>query len=113
MTQVSSDVTLSRQLMRTAVARLTLTFDELSAHPRVSEELTQAIEALQFDDMVAQLLDGVLAKLEAVRQTCLAAADAADHGDPRIEMLREIAQSLIDRDQVSANSAITGSIELF
>ena len=110
MSQVASDVTLSRKLMRTAVARLTVTFDEVSAH---AGDLGPAIEALQFDDVVAQLLEGVLAKLEAVRQTCLAAAAAADPGDPRIEMLRELAQSLIDRDQVSQGATDSGSVELF
>lgn len=110
-TSVAADVAQSRELVHDAVGRLGVTFDELAEHPRVREALTVAIEALQFEDLVTQLLEGVLGKLEAMRQTCMAAA--ADPGDPRIAVLREMAQALLDRDHVAAQATTPGEIELF
>lgn len=108
---LARDVTQSRQIVRDAAGRLGHTFDALAAHEAVAAHLEPVMEALQFEDLVAQLLDGVLTKLDVVSRLCDALA--RDPSDPAVAELRNIADGLNEQRKVCAHAIHAGEIDLF
>lgn len=109
--QVAYDVAQSRRLVHDAAGRLNVTFDSLCVHAELVEPLHAAVEALQFEDMVAQLLEGVTLKLEALRRLCEVAA--ADPCDPRLAELRTAADDLLMLRRVGNHEVAGSDVELF
>lgn len=74
----------------------------------IQVDIDAAIRALQFEDMVTQLIDAVIAKLSSVRGACAAVADGAD-----LTAVATEAERTLTRDAVTQRDVTTGSIELF
>jgi methyl-accepting chemotaxis protein len=70
---------------------------------RIQTEADAAIQALQFEDMLTQLLQSITHKLEIVRTACTPGP---------AERLAEL-DAQVQRDAVSQQSLSTGSVELF
>jgi methyl-accepting chemotaxis protein len=92
-----------RRLDDTISTLAQMSTDSLALLTRIQVETDAALQALQFEDMMSQLLQSVISRLEAVRTACRSNSAAA------------IAE--LDRgarhDTVSQSSMEAGSVELF
>jgi methyl-accepting chemotaxis protein len=87
-----------------AIAKLAETsVTSLEILSRIQHEADAALQALQFEDMLTQLLQSIADKLEVVRAACQAGT---------IDDLGEL-EARVHRDTVSQNSLGAGSVELF
>lgn len=68
---------------------------------RIQVEADAALQALQFEDMLTQLLQSIVGKLEAVRTACRTGAPA------------ELADRQVRHDTVTQHSLVAGTVELF
>lgn len=102
----------SHQQLGATIAHL----EEVSASSKRSLERIQvdvdaAIRALQFEDMVTQLLDSVRAKLAALRGVCTEVAGG--RGGEALRATLAATDAQIQRNAVTQHSVTSGSIELF
>lgn len=70
---------------------------------RIQREADAALQALQFEDMLTQLLQSIIEKLEVVRAACKSGS---------VDRLAELERH-VKRDTVVQQSLATGSVELF
>jgi hypothetical protein len=70
---------------------------------RIQAEADAALQALQFEDMLTQLLQSITHKLEIVRTACKPGTAAR---------LAEL-EAHVQRDAVTQQSLVAGSVELF
>lgn len=107
--QVAADVAHSRALVGAAAQRLGDGFANLAVDPALAPHLHEVVAALQFEDLVSQLLASVLVKLEALRGVCAAAA--LDPAGAQVAALQSHAQTLLDHAIVATEGG--GEIDLF
>jgi methyl-accepting chemotaxis protein len=94
----------SHKQLDAAIARLAeKSAGSLEILTRIQVEADAALQALQFEDMLTQLLQSVTDKLEVVRAACKAGTidQLGDH------------EALVHRDTVTQHSLSAGSVELF
>jgi len=93
----------NRQLDVTIAKLAEMSGRSLDIFARIQAETDSAIQALQFEDMLTQLLQAITDKLEIVRTACkTGAADKLADLDKRIQ-----------RDAVTQHSLGVGTVELF
>jgi methyl-accepting chemotaxis protein len=92
-----------RQLNETIAKLAEMSSGSLQILARIQFEADAAIQALQFEDMLTQLLHAISGKLELVRTACTT-------GDP--SALAEL-DARVHRDIVTQQTLATGSVELF
>lgn len=92
-----------RHLDETIVKLARMSASSLSILHQIQTEADAAIQALQFEDMLTQLLTAVMDKLEIVRAACKSGMP----GD-----LAELDRK-VNRDAVTQRSITSGSVELF
>jgi methyl-accepting chemotaxis protein len=92
-----------RQLDDTIAKLAEMSARSLDIFARVQAETDSAIQALQFEDMLTQLLQSIADKLEIVRTVCKSGA---------VDKLAEL-DSRIHRDTVTQHSLGVGTVELF
>jgi methyl-accepting chemotaxis protein len=92
-----------RRLDDTIATLAQMSTDSLALLTRIQFETDAALQALQFEDMMSQLLQSVIARLETVRTACRSNNAAA------IAELERGAR----HDTVSQSSMEAGSVELF
>lgn len=107
---IAAEVAHGRALVQDACARLAPILVELAAAAPETHGAHDLVGALQFEDLVSQLLAGAVDKLEALRE--LSSLTAADPSDPRADTLRAHIQHRVDHQVVDADRA-AGDIELF
>ncbi|MCE9572897.1 MAG: hypothetical protein K8W52_07050 [Deltaproteobacteria bacterium] len=78
---------------------------------RIQVDVDAAIRALQFEDMLTQLLDSVRGKLDAIRGVCGQIAGGQDGAALRAALAATDAQ--IHRNAVTQRDVASGGIELF
>jgi methyl-accepting chemotaxis protein len=96
-------VTSHKKLDDTIAKLAAMSARSLDIFARVQAETASAIQALQFEDMLTQLLQSVSDKLEIVRTACKAGA---------VDKLAELDRR-IHRDVVTQHSLGVGTVELF
>lgn len=90
-------------LDETIAALAAMSKDSLDLLTRIRLEADAALQALQFEDIMSQLLLSVIGRLEGVRAACRSGSAAA---------LTEV-DGRLQRDSVPQHSLQTGSVELF
>jgi methyl-accepting chemotaxis protein len=96
-------VTSNKKLDETIAKLAAMSARSLDIFARVQAETASALQALQFEDMLTQLLQSISDKLEIVRTACKAGA---------IDKLAELDRR-IHRDVVTQHSLGVGTVELF
>lgn len=84
----------------------------------VTNSVSDAVRALQFEDMVTQILTATITRVEKLGTYCARAVKVMEHGNngDRAEPLAEVVngvRSLSDRLAVQQSSVEQGSVELF
>jgi methyl-accepting chemotaxis protein len=93
----------SHKSLDDAIVKLaTLSAGSLHILDRIQHEADAALQALQFEDMLSQLLQSTIDKLELVRTACRTG------GDNLAELERRV-----HKDAVTQQSVAAGSVELF
>lgn len=94
----------SHKHLEVTIAKLsTMSSSSLEILTRIQHEADSAIQAMQFEDMLTQLLQAIADKLEIVRGACKTGSMAE---------LAEL-EVMVKRDAVTQQSMIAGSVELF
>jgi methyl-accepting chemotaxis protein len=96
-------VTSHQQLDQTIAKLAEMSARSLAIFARIQGETDAAIQALQFEDMLTQLLQAVSDKLEIVRSACKGGST---------DKLAEL-DARVNRDAVTQHSLGVGSVELF
>ena len=96
-------VTSHKKLDDTIAKLAAMSARSLDIFARVQAETASAIQALQFEDMLTQLLQSITDKLETVRTACRTGSS---------ERLTEL-DVRVQRDTVTQASLAAGSVELF
>lgn len=105
-------VTTSRRELDEMIERLASVGNaSTSALERIQADLDSAVQALQFEDMMDQLLGALGTKLDAIRSVCALAAKGGDLSG--LEAALRDAHASIFRTVVTQRSVDSGSVELF
>jgi methyl-accepting chemotaxis protein len=99
----------SHKRLEETIARLSAVSAASSdALERIQRDIDAAIQALQFEDMLDQLLAAVSNKLVAIQTACGALAAGEDAGSALENLDREV-----KRDAVTQHGVTAGAVELF
>jgi len=98
----------NRRLEETVAQLSRVSAASTRALDRIQTDVSAAIQALQFEDMLDQLLRSIHGKLDTLRRACASAREGSLH----LETLRE-ADATVNRDVVRQQDITVGEVELF
>jgi methyl-accepting chemotaxis protein len=109
----------SHRGLSSAIAKLDTVNQELDQMlETVATSISEAVRALQFEDMVSQIIGAAMQRVDKLGQHCVRAVQVLERGSngDRVTPLSEIVsnlRALSDRSAVQQSSIDQGSVELF